>query len=48
MRWANWRSASGRIASSPVATMYHEGLDLQAGSPMTSSKVLNEMGCCTA
>jgi len=32
MRAANWRSASGGIASSPAATRYQAGSDLQAGA----------------
>ena len=36
MRLANWRSASGGIASSSVATRYHDGRNFQAGSLITS------------
>src|SRR5438445_2375801 len=45
MRLANMRSASGGIASSLVATRYHDGCDFQAGTPITSSKVLIDSPC---
>src|SRR5229473_4756975 len=45
MRLANMRSASGGIASSLVATRYQEGCDFQAGTPITSSKVLIDSPC---
>ena len=48
MRSANCRSASGGIASSFAATTNHDGNDFHAGSPIVYSKVLIEMGCCTA
>src|SRR5258705_13034389 len=48
MRLANWRSASGGIASSFCATRCQLGCDFQAGSPMTVSNVLIAIGCCTA
>src|SRR6187401_581203 len=48
MRLANCRSASGGIAWSPSATMYQEGSDLQAGTPMTSPRADPASGCCTA
>src|SRR4029077_3557555 len=44
-RLANMRSTSGGIASSLVATRYHEGCDFQAGTPITSSKVLIDSPC---
>jgi len=48
MRAANWRSASGGIASSAVATMNQVGSDFQAGTPITSWKPEAATGCCTA
>src|SRR6202040_1853473 len=48
IRLANMRSASGGIASSLVATRYQEGCDFQAGTPITSSKVLIDSPCWTA
>jgi len=48
MRLANWRSASGRIASSCSATRYQVGWDFQAGTPMTSPNADRASPCCTA
>src|ERR1700733_10146344 len=48
MRLANWRSASGGIASSFSATRNQDGCDFQAGTPITSSSVDAARGCCTA
>src|SRR4051794_9979045 len=48
MRCANCLSASGGITSSFSATRYHEGSDLHAGTPITSSNVDRCNGCCTA
>src|SRR6266581_6827624 len=36
IRAANWRSASGGMASSLAATRYQVGCDFQAGTPITS------------
>src|ERR1700722_4195634 len=48
MRLANCRSASGGMASSFSATRNQDGCDFQAGTPITSPKVLVDRGCWTA
>src|SRR5258708_38926234 len=48
MRLAKWRSASGGIAWSSVATRYQDGSDFQAGMPITSANVEPASACCTA
>src|SRR6476660_7293594 len=48
IRVANWRSASGGIASSFWATRYQDGSDFQAGTPITSVNADDASGCCTA
>src|SRR4029077_8719330 len=48
MRAANWRSASGGMTSSPVATMNQVGNDFHAGGPIGVSNVLYASGCWTA
>ena len=45
---ANWRSASGGIAWSSVATRYQDGSDFHAGIPITSPNAAPARGCCTA
>ena len=48
IRWANKRSALGGIASSFLATRYHDGSVFQAGVPITSPSAVTDNGCCTA
>src|SRR5258706_4115104 len=48
IRAANWRSASGGIASSSFATRYQLGSDFHAGTPITSAKADPASGCWTA
>src|SRR5580704_2687984 len=48
IRLAKRRSASGGIAWSLAATMYHDGSDFQAGTPITSSRVDADSPCWTA
>src|SRR2546428_5989335 len=48
MRLANSRSASGGIAWSPSATMYQDGSDFQAGTPISSWRAVADNGCWTA
>src|SRR5258708_35782748 len=48
IRLANKRSTSGGIASSFLATMYHDGSDFHAGVPIFSPSALADNGCCTA
>src|SRR2546422_11470650 len=48
IRDANMRSASGGRASSFCATRYHDGSDVQAGTPMTSGKAVDARACWTA
>jgi hypothetical protein len=48
MGLANRRSASGGIASSFWATRYQDGIDFQAGTPITSPCAVAARGCCTA
>src|ERR1700745_704677 len=48
VRAANWRSASGGIAWSAVATRYQDGSVFQAGTPITSPEAEVASGCCTA
>src|SRR4051812_43994812 len=48
MRWANWRSPSGGIASSFSATMYQVGSDFHAGAPIFWASAPVCTGCWTA
>jgi hypothetical protein len=48
IRPANWRSASGGIASSFWATRYQVGWDFQAGTSITSPNADSASGCWTA
>src|SRR6059036_4141026 len=48
IRAANWRSASGGIASSFCATRYQDGSDFHAGTPITSVNAEDASACCTA